>query len=261
MKLVDCFLYNNEDLILDVRLNTLSKYVDKYVIVESRFDHQGNKKKLNFSFNNFKKFENKIEYLVVEEFPENFSSWDRENYQRNFIIKGIKELKEEDYIMISDVDEIPNMERIKNLNKFKFTVFQQRLFYYKFNLQNITTPFWFGSKICKKKHLKSPQWLREQKVKKSSFLKFFKINWNIIEDGGWHFSFLMNAQQIKSKLSSFAHEEFNNSNFNNLDKINYSIENKIDLFNRGFNYKKINFDENFPKYILNNKEKFKNWII
>ena len=261
MRLADCFLYNNEDLILDIRLNTLNKYVDKYVIVESKFDHQGNQKKLNFSFSNFKKFENKIEYLVIDEFPANISSWDRENYQRNFIKNGINEINDNDYIIISDVDEIPNLEEIRGLNKYKFTVFQQKLFYYKFNLQNITTPFWFGSKICKKKYLKSPQWLRDQKIKKNSFWNLFKTQWNIIQNGGWHFSFLMDAKQIKSKLNSFAHEEFNNSNFNNLDKINYSIEHNIDLFNREFSYKKINFDENFPKYILDNKEKFKNWII
>lgn len=261
MKLIDCFLYNNEDLILDVRLNILNEYVDKYVIVESKFDHQGNKKKLNFSFSNFKKFQNKIEYLVIDEFPANTSSWDRENYQRNFIKNGINEINENDYIIISDVDEIPNLEKIRDLNKYKFTVFKQKLFYYKFNLQNITTPFWFGSKICKKKYLKSPQWLREQKIKKNSFWKLFKTQWNIIENGGWHFSFLMDAKQIKSKLSSFAHDEFNNSDYNNLDKINYSIKHNIDLFNRGFDYKKINFDESFPKYILANKEKFKNWIL
>ena len=116
-------------------------------------------------------------------------------------------------------------------------------------------------KFAKKKYLKSPQWLRDQKIKKNSFWNLFKTQWNIIQNGGWHFSFLMDAKQIKSKLNSFAHEEFNNSNFNNLDKINYSIEHNIDLFNREFSYKKINFDENFPKYILDNKEKFKNWII
>ena len=81
MRLVDCFLYNNEDLILEVRLNTLNKYVDNFVIVESKFDHQGNKKKLNFNFSNYKKFEHKIKYLVIDKFPENMSSWDRENYQ------------------------------------------------------------------------------------------------------------------------------------------------------------------------------------
>ena len=261
MRLVDCFLYNNEDLILEVRLNTLNKYVDNFVIVESKFDHQGNKKKLNFNFSNYKKFEHKIKYLVIDKFPENMSSWDRENYQRNYINKGIQEFNEDDYIMISDVDEIPNLKEIKNLDKYKFTVFQQKLFFYKFNAHNTTTPFWFGSKICKKKYLKSPQWLRKQKVKKNPFWKFYKVKWNIIKDGGWHFSFLMDAHQIEAKLNSFAHEEYNSDYFKNLERINYSIDNNIDLFNRGFTYKKIDFDESFPKYIFDNKKKFKIWIL
>ena len=261
MRLVDCFLYNNEDLILEVRLNTLNEYVDNFVIVESKFDHQGNKKKLNFNFSNYKKFEHKIKYLVIDKFPENMSSWDRENYQRNYINKGIQEFNEDDYIMISDVDEIPNLKEIKNLDKYKFTVFQQKLFFYKFNAHNTTTPFWFGSKICKKKYLKSPQWLRKQKVKKNPFWKFYKIKWNIIKDGGWHFSFLMDAHQIEAKLNSFAHEEYNNDYFKNFERINYSIDNNIDLFNRGFTYQKIDFDESFPKYIFDNKKKFKNWIL
>ena len=261
MRLVDCFLYNNEDLILEIRLNTLNEYVDNFVIVESKFDHQGNKKKLNFNLSNYKKFEHKIKYLVIDKFPENMSSWDRENYQRNYINKGIQEFNKDDYIMISDVDEIPNLKEINNLDKYKFTVFKQKLFYYKFNTHNTTTPFWFGSKICKKKYLKSPQWLRNQKVKKNSFWKFYKIKWNIIQDGGWHFSFLMDAHQIEAKLNSFAHEEYNNDYFKNFERINHSIDNNIDLLNRGFNYKKIDFDESFPKYILDNKKKFKKWIL
>ena len=71
----------------------------------------------------------------------------------------------------------------------------------------------------------------------------------------------MNAEQIKSKIESYAHAEFNNKNFNNLEKINFSLENQVDLFDRKIEYEKIVFDETFPKYILNNKEKYKNWIL
>ena len=261
MKLIDCFLYHNEDLVLDIRLNTLNEHVDQFVIVESNFDHQGNKKRLNFDFERFKKFKHKINYQVIEKFPGDISNWERENYQRNFIENGIADYDDNDYIIISDVDEIPDLKKIKNLQNNKFTVFQQKMFYYKFNLLNTTDPFLYGSKICKKKHLKSPQWLRNQKVKKYSFWKFYKIKWNIIKDGGWHFSFLMNAEQIKSKIESYAHAEFNNKNFNNLEKINFSLENQVDLFDRKIEFEKIVFDETFPKYILNNKEKYKNWIL
>ena len=163
MKFIDCFLYHNEDLILDIRVNTLNKFVDKFVIVESKYDHQGNKKKLNFDIKKFNHLRSKIIYLIIDEFPKKMTNWDRENYQRNFIMKGLEEFDDNDYIIISDVDEIPNLINLNNLDKFKYTVFQQKMFYYKVNLINKTDPNWYGSKLCKKKYLKSPQWLRKKK--------------------------------------------------------------------------------------------------
>ena len=261
MKIFDCFMYFDEDLILDIRLNALSKYIDKFVIVESKYDHQGNKKKLNFKIENFEIFKNKIIYLVIDKFPKNMSNWERENYQRNYIINGLTEAKDDDYVIISDVDEIPDISKINNIENYKYSVFEQKMFYYKINLQNVTNPFWYGSRICKKKYLKTPQWIRDQKIKKFPLWKFYKIKWNIVKNGGWHFSFLMNPDKIKLKLSAFAHAEYNNDDFNNLERISDSIKNKIDLFGRPINFKQIDFDESFPDYIFNNKEKFKNWIL
>ena len=254
-------MYHDEDLILDIRLNTLNKHVDKFVIVEAKSDHQGNEKKLNFKIENFREFQEKIIYLVIDSFPKNQTNWERENFQRNFISKGLISALEDDYIIISDIDEIPNLLNLKNIHKHKYTVFEQKMFYYKINLLNTTYPVWFGSKMCKKKNLKSPQWLRNQKVKNYSFWRFYKIKWDIVRNGGWHFSFLMTAQEIQKKIKSFAHSEFNTNNFTNLNKINDSIENKIDLFDRKMDYKKVSFDNSFPNYILNNKNKFKNWIL
>ena len=261
MKIFDCFLYSNEDLILDVRLNILSDYVSRFVIVEANKDHQGKEKKLNFNINNFPKFKNKITYLVVDDFPKNLTNWQRENYQRNFISNGLHNVQEDDYIIISDVDEIPNLENIDSIKKNRYSVFEQKMHYYKFNLLNITNPNWYGSRICKKKYLKSPQWLRDQKIKKNFFFNFMRINWNIVKNGGWHFSFLLSPDNIKYKIESFAHSEFNNSKFNNIDKIKSSIENNHDLFDRNLKYKKVAIDSSYPKYILENKDKFKDWII
>jgi beta-1,4-mannosyl-glycoprotein beta-1,4-N-acetylglucosaminyltransferase len=261
MKIFDCFLFNNENLILDIRFNTLSKYVDKFIVVESRYDHQGNKKKLTFDIKNFKNFEYKIIYLVIEKFPEKLSNWQRENFQRNYIMNGLSIASDEDYIIISDVDEIPDLTKIKKLDNFKFTVFEQKMYYYKINLVNKTNPFWYGSKICKKKYLKSPQWLRDQKVKEYPFWKFYKIKWNIIKNGGWHFSFLMHSDEIRKKLTSFAHSEYNNKKYKNLKKIQNAVINNVDLFDRPILYEKDVFDKTFPDYVVNNKEKFKDWIL
>jgi len=261
MKFYDCFIYNNEDLILDIRFNILNQYVEKFVLVESKVDHQGNQKKLNFDKKKFKEFENKIEYLVIDNFPNDFNSWQRENYQRNFIFEGLKNVEDDDYIIISDVDEIPNLKNINNLKDHKYTVFKQKNLSFKINLINKSLPNWFGSRVCKKKYLKSPQWLRDQKVKKFSFLKFFRIKWNIIEEGGWHFSYLMSPQQIQKKLKSFAHSEFNSSFYTDINRIKDAINNKKDLFGRDQIYEKIIIDKSFPGYISENKSKFSSWII
>lgn len=254
-------MYHNEDLMLDIRLNTLSKYVDHFILVESMYDHQGNKKRLNFNFDNFRNYKDKITYLVIEKFPENMSSWDRENYQRDYLINGLNKADLDDYVLISDVDEIPDLTKFELVKNFKYSVFKQKMYYYKINLLNKTEPIWYGSKICKKRFIKSPQWLRDQKIKKVPFWKFYKERWNVIENGGWHFSFLMSAPEIKKKLDSYAHSEYNNKKFNNLDKINNAIHQKVDLFDRPINFEKIRFDDTFPEYIYNNKEKFKNWIL
>ena len=261
MKLFDCFIYNDEDLILELRFNILDKFVDKFVVVEAKFDHQNNPKKTNFKVEKFEKFRKKIKYVVLDIFPENLSNWGRENYQRNFISQGLEDANDEDYIIISDADEIPNLEEMLTKKLGKYTAFKQKLFYYKINLLNKTEPFWYGSKICKKKYLKSPQWLRDQKVKNYSFWKFYKIKWNIVENGGWHFSFLKTPEEIQKKIKQYAHAEFNMEKYTDLERIKNSIKNKIDLFDRHLNFQRIEINNNFPRFIVENKELYKDWII
>ena len=260
-KIYDCFLYNDEELILNIRLNILNKFIKKFIIIESKFDHQGNKKKLSFDIKKFLRFKKKIIYLVIEEFPKNFSNWKRENFQRNFIANALTKVNKEEYVMISDVDEIPNLSNIQSITNHKYTVFEQKMFYYKINLINKTYPIWFGSRICKKKYLKSPQWLRDQKIKKYPFWRFYKIRWNVIREGGWHFSFLMTPQQIEKKINSWAHAEFNNKKYKDLKKIKDCLKNKKDLFNREIILEKISFDKTFPKYLKQKATKYKKWII
>ena len=261
MNFFDCFMYNNEELLLDLRLNILSKYVKKFILVESTIDHQGNKKKKFFKIENFNKFKDKIIHLRIEDFPkELIGTWERENFQRNYISKSINNLLDDDYIIISDVDEIPNFGNLKNFEKYKFTTFQQSNFCYKFNMKNITYPNWYGSKLCKKKYLKSPQWLRNQKVKEYSFFQFYRIKWNIIKNGGWHFSFLMQPTEIKKKIKSFAHDEFNKKEFLEINEIEKKIKLGEDLFNRDQKYIKVELDNKFPKQIFDNIDKYKEWI-
>jgi beta-1,4-mannosyl-glycoprotein beta-1,4-N-acetylglucosaminyltransferase len=271
MKLIDCFMYFDEDLVLEIRLNTLYKEVDKFIVAEATRDHAGNKKKLNFNINNFNKFKDKIEYLVIDDLPVNVKSnkkdWHenhtRDQFQRNALARGYKNCEPDDLIMISDIDEIPDPKKIVEFDlKNKYTCLLQKNFQSKLNLLNITEKYWPGTKICQKKNLKSPQWLRNIKTKKIPFWKFFRNKEpQLINDAGWHFSFLKEPAMIRKKIISYSHQEFNKEEFINEENIKKKINRGEDLFDRNIKYKAIPVDKSFPEYIFKNKEYFKNWII
>ena len=261
MNVYDCFIYNNEDLILDIRLNHLDKFVKKFIIVEARFTHQGKEKKTFLDLQKFQKFKDKIIHLFIENFPSNSSNWERENFQRNYITNGLVEVLDEDYVLISDLDEIPNIKKFNYNNKFKYTAFEQKNFSYKLNLLNTTYPSWYGTKGCKKKYLKSPQWLRNQKVKSYPFWRLDKIKWNIVNDGGWHFSFVMSDFKIVQKIKSFAHDEYNQKEFIDINLIKKKIKTKKDLFNRKIKFIKITDKKFLPTYLIDNEKKFKSLMI
>ncbi len=269
MAIYDCFQFFNEEHILDLRLNILNKFVDFFVIVESTTDHQGNTKKLNFDPKKFMKFNDKIIYVLVDDTEEAIKKPHVggeslvEQHQRNSLIRGLKNSQENDLIIISDVDEIPDLNKLKFFDKKnKYAVFSQKMFNYKINLLNETENEWHGSKICLKKNLKSPQWLRNLKFKKYPFWRIDKPrNLQIIKNGGWHFAYLQTPENISKKIKSFAHGEFNKEHFSNQDSIKKKIHMGEDIFDRGISYKKVQIDNSFPKYIIDNREKFKDWII
>ena len=158
MAIYDCFQFFNEEHILDLRLNVLDKFVDFFVIVESTTDHQGKQKKLNLNLNNFKKFKNKIIYIVVDDTAENIKKPHKggnslvEQHQRNSIMRGLNKCDDNDLIILSDVDEIPDLTKLNSFDKKnKYAVFSQKAFAYKLNLFNESENNWHGSKMCLKK--------------------------------------------------------------------------------------------------------------
>tara|TARA_A100001011_G_scaffold315792_1_gene334576 strand:+ start:3223 stop:4029 length:807 start_codon:yes stop_codon:yes gene_type:complete len=268
MAIFDCFQYFNEEHIAEIRFNILDKFVDSFVIVESTVNHQGKSKKLHFDINKYKKFKNKINYIVVDDTPENIKKPHKggeslvEQHQRNSIMKGIKNADDNDLIILSDVDEIPNLNKLNEFDKKKYAVFSQKMFMYKLNLLNLMENNWHGSKICLKKNFKSPQWLRDLKFKKYPFWRVDKIrNIQIIKEGGWHFAYLQSPENISKKIKSFAHGEFNKENISNEENIKLKIERGQDIFDRGYSLKKVEVDSTFPEYILKNKDKLKKWIV
>jgi len=292
MKIIDCTTYYSEDLMLDVRFNILNKYVDKFIVVESKYSHSGEVKTLNFNINNFPKFKDKIQYLVIENEPEgivkninNIASIKRMNsllrieQSYNFILNGLHDVLDNDLICLSDNDEIPNFESkdFKN-SKNDIFIFKQLFFYYKFNLFYDLMP-WFGTKACKKKKLTSLSWLRNLKNKKypwwrldTYFSNIKQTNLTIVNNGGWHFTNIKTAEEIFKKLSNFGHhDEFDVSGLTVKD-IQNCIDNRIVNYNHfadktvenkyNAEYKlHLANDDILPEHIIINKEKYKDWFV
>ena len=291
MKIIDCTTYYSEDLMLDIRFNILNEFVDKFIIVESKFSHSGQPKKLNFDINKFQKFKDKIEYLIIENEPngiieniENSSEIKRKNsllrieQSYDFIMNALDDVDDNDLVCLSDNDEIPNFnsEYFKKSNNDIF-IFKQLFFYYKFNLFYDLIP-WYGTKACRKKKLLSFSWLRNLKNKKYPFWRVDTLfsnlkhmNLQIVEDGGWHFTNIKTAKDIYTKLSNFGHHnEFDVSGIS-VENIQKCIDNKIVNYDHkadkslekkyNANYKlRVVDDKILPNYLVKNKNKFKEWF-
>ena len=295
MKIYDCFMFYDEDLVIDLRFNILNEYVNEFIIVESKFTHSGEKRKLLFDINKYKNFKSKINYIVLENQPNDLETiYDtdtedsknskyimnalrRENYQRNGISKGLVKADPDDLILISDVDEIPNLSslNIDNINN-EIILFKQNFYYYKFNLKLEEMP-WLGTKACKYKYLKSPQWLRNIKDKKYPFWRLDVLfsdkkysNIKFIEKGGWHFSNMKSATQIEKKMRTYLHHREYDINPLGADKIEEIIKSKKSIYNLRADMKTEKFDgtqslkatngDELPDYIKANKKKYSKWI-
>ncbi len=288
-------MYFDEEVVLDLRLNTLDRYVDYFVIVESTFTHRGDKRNLKFDHKKFEKFKHKIIYLTFDKEPDGIevvyendneaekskkyilNAAKRENGQRDYIVNGLQNASSEDLILISDVDEIPNLEEINLDNlKEKILMFQQDMFYYKFDLK-LPNMIWSGTKGCRKKDLLSPQWLRNIKDKKYSLFRldiiFSKVKYNnikFIKNGGWHFSNIKSAKEIEYKLKSYLHHREFDEEPLSIDQIDSIIKNKQAIYDLkvdkkvnkvGSGSKLINYSlDKLPFYLKENKENYREWL-
>jgi beta-1,4-mannosyl-glycoprotein beta-1,4-N-acetylglucosaminyltransferase len=295
MKIFDCFMYYDEELMLDLRLNLLNNYVDEFVIVESSYTHSGEPRKPLFDINKYSQFKDKINYILLEDLPTDLftindedsldsknskfilNAVKRENLQRDTLSKGIKFAMAEDVIIVSDVDEIPNLEanNLKNI-KNEIILFKQKFFYYKFNLELHNFP-WYGSKACKKKNLISPQWLRNVKDKVYPFWRLDTLfsqkkyqNIRIIDKGGWHFSNIKTPADIEKKMKTYLHHREYELNPIGKKKIDEIIKEKKPIYNLKTDMKSNKFDlsekltvsdmTELPYYIQKNIKKYEDWL-
>ncbi len=288
-------MYFDEDLLLDIRLNSLDKFVNKFVITEATYTHNGSKKKLNFDIRKFQKFKDKIDYIVVDNQPNNIlqlsdkdtkdqkgeklilNGMARDYFQRECLFKGMKNAADEDLIIISDLDEIPNLNKLNFQNiKNNIVIFEQKMFYYKLNL--FYKDFvWQGSKAVKYKNFLSPQWLRNIKGRKypiwridTLFSKKKYSNLMFVKDGGWHFTCLRTPEELEKKLLNFAHHyEYEESGLNLKNLKDLMAEKRVmydhNIDQKGYKWsgksilKKIDPSE-LPNYVSLNLEKYDDWI-
>jgi beta-1,4-mannosyl-glycoprotein beta-1,4-N-acetylglucosaminyltransferase len=274
----------------EVRLNILKDKVDKFIVTESTYSHSGKKKKLNFDISNYPKFKDKIIHIVIDKEPDgivpenNDPSLQRSNSLKRIALsydeslKALKESSDEDLIMLSDNDEIPNLNsKDFATNKKDIVLFRQLFFYFRFNLL-YDRMNWFGTKGCKKKKLKSLSWLRNIKLKKYPFWRLDtlfsetkQINLQIIQDGGWHFTNLKTPEEMYEKFMNFGHhDEFRLSGLT-IEKIREKIKNK-EMFYDHFadqsstnkwksDYKLKKYNSSLlPKYLSDNQNKYKEWF-
>ena len=265
-KIFDCITFFRENFITNLRFEILNEAVDYFVVCESRYDHRGRRKELNFNLKNFK-FKDKLIYLVLEQpFSRLNNLWENQAKQREYLFNGLKEASPEDLIMFSDPDEIPRPELLKNfsLNQ-NYAIFLQKCFCYKLNIFNKHETPWQGTRVCKMKNLKSFDYMRQKIVQKNLSKPFWKFYINksiqLIENGGWHFNSLLTAEEISIKLKTFAHSEFALEEYSDINIIKKNILAMKDLFNRNKFYHKVELDDSYPEFILKNRNLFASWIL
>jgi beta-1,4-mannosyl-glycoprotein beta-1,4-N-acetylglucosaminyltransferase len=285
-KIYDCFLFFNELELLEMRLNVMDPYVDYFVITEASVTHSGIPKPYNFEANKemFSKFLHKIIYIKNDDIPNDFVNlpqiknidsfegqcvkkihelietqtglfdrrtqpyFGRDFFQKESIRKGLENCQDDDIIISSDLDEIPNPEILKNidsyLDKANFFTFVQKTYYYYLNFLKETN--WKGSRLSLYKNVKDYSYnkLRAQQ------------NYDL-ENGGWHFSFMGGPERVKTKITSYSHQDLNNPYV--ISSVENNIENAIDPFFRG-SLTKVEIDNTYPEYLLNNLDRYSHMI-
>ena len=288
-------MYYDEDLLLDIRLNSLEKFVKKFVITEATYAHNGENKKLNFDINKFKRFKDKIIYIVVDKQPKNILELKKEDtkektgeklilngmardyFQRENLAKGLVDAKDEDLILISDLDEIPNLENLNFKNiKNNIIIFEQKIFYYKLNLL-YDNFLWQGTRAIKNKNFLSPQWLRNIKSKKyprwridTIFSKKKYSDLMLVKNGGWHFTCLKTPDQLEKKFLNYAHHyEFQESGLKIADIKKFISEKRV-IYDYKVDQKEFKWSGRstlkkletkfLPSYISKNLHKYSDWL-
>jgi beta-1,4-mannosyl-glycoprotein beta-1,4-N-acetylglucosaminyltransferase len=289
-KVYDAFLFFNELDLLEIRLNVLDPYVDYFIISECDYTFSGNPKPFYYEENKerFKKFQNKIIHVKTQDtdkvnFPLKFTNkkeqdlyeqikldyernnargatphdhWRREFQQREMTRFGMLNIDDQDIVINSDVDEIPNPNSLLEIKKWcepnKIYGLRQKVYNYYLNLYNPTEDNWWGPKICRYGKMKNES-INELRCIKDELV-------NSVWDGGWHFTSIGGIDAIRKKIESWGHQEYNNHFIK--ENIEQRVKEGKDIFFRSeTKYIPLPIDESMPRYVVDNREKFSDLIM
>ena len=281
-KIYDCFNFFNELDILELRLNTLYDHVDFFVIVESDVTHSGESKKFFYEENieRFSKFSDKILNYKILNTPSDFINlpetseeelkkvytyietqsnrfdratqldYGRDFFQKESVRRALVYCKDDDIIMFSDADEIPNPEFLKTIKNLSLddTLYSLNQPMYCYFLNMLKQSDWYGTKVGLYTNIKDLS-LNELRGDESLTVK--------LPDGGWHFSFIGDAESVRKKITSYSARDLVNQHV--YDSVEENIKNGIDVFFRG-KLTQVPIDHSYPSHVLNNLDKYKHMI-
>lgn len=281
----DCFTFFNELDLLEIRLNILNKVVNRFVLVEATRTHHGEEKPLLFAENKarFAPFLDKIVHVVVDDFApvEDFIanpssdpkmwSWAFECYQRHSIVRGLSGLRDDDVVIVSDLDEIPTADAVRKAarrakdSKVRRLELSNRSYF--LNFCNFSMPNWgLGPIVLSGRAFRDPQtyakvrdddWsVREViSIPSPQLVRALKPD-RVVRNAGWHFSYMGGIDMIMRKLASFAHTEYSGGKFADPNYVSRVIENGGDLFGHGDRYYAVPAQKCLPPFILDNLQKY-----
>jgi beta-1,4-mannosyl-glycoprotein beta-1,4-N-acetylglucosaminyltransferase len=274
-RIYDCFCFFNEVDLLKLRLETLESMVDVFVVIEATKTFTGRDKPLHYDPRLFSEHAEKIRHIVIDKFPFDFSDpWRAERYQRNSIIQGLGDARPQDWILVGDVDEIPDPGRVQSYEPAKFARgdFEQRNFAYYINNCHIdeagmAVP-WYGTKVTTFGRFTNFFRCAEQvrRYKGRGVLRVLQRAWfhrfqvQRIDQGGWHFSWLNGADGIVNKLESFSHQEFNTPEIRDPSRIAAAMSSGKDILNLGARFRALPVDESFPEPLRSAPARYGHWI-
>lgn len=272
MAVYDCFMFNNELDILEIRLRELDDVVETFVLVEAAQTHTGRPKPLHFAENRerFSKWSDRIRYIGINEFPSGMGAWDREKAQRLAISFALKDLKNDDLVIISDVDEIPRASAVEDtlartdvdVIGLQLAHFHLRLNYLQLSGQD-PVYVWPVAAWGRAFKQSSPQKLRDFRItlKKKRTEDRLDDNLAVLDHAGWHFSYIGDDDHVRLKLASFAHTEHAVSDVIEEFGVEEAIRRGLDTLGRpGFRWKSVAVNDYFPTYIRQNMERFASLI-